>query len=265
MQPQPALLDTPGSDNDILEGVVERVTFHNEENGWSVLRLHPAGIPRGRNAEPVTVLGAFTSPTAGESLRCRGAWVVHPKHGRQFRCQQYETLRPATAAAIEKYLGSGMVKGIGPKTAKALVAAFGVDTLDVIEHQPDRLTEIRGIGAGKAGRIRAAWDEQRTVREIMIFLQGHGVTPAYAVKIYKQYKERAIEIVEKNPYRLAVDIWGIGFKTADRIARNVGFAADAPERLQAGVVHVLNQETQRLPRPRRVRRDVHRQHHGLGH
>jgi len=259
MRPPAALFDFGNSERELLEGVVERVTFHNDENGWSVLKLHPAGVPRNRLSEPVTVLGAFTAPTAGESLRCHGVWTSHPKHGRQFRCERYETLRPATTAAIEKYLGSGMVKGIGPKTAKALVAAFGAETLDVIEHEPNRLTEVRGIGESKATLIRSAWDEQRAVREIMVFLQGHGITPTYAVKIYKQYKERAIEVVEQNPYRLAVDIWGIGFKTADKIARNVGFAIDAPERLEAGVVYVLNQEMENgghcyLPQPILVER-----------
>ncbi|MFM7321875.1 MAG: ATP-dependent RecD-like DNA helicase [Armatimonadota bacterium] len=251
---------------EVLEGVIERVTFHNEENGWSVLKIAPKD--GGRSVDPVAVLGNFTSPTAGESVRCRGAWIVHPQHGRQFRAQSYEVLRPATAAAIERYLGSGLVKGIGPKTAKLLVRTFGDRTLDVIEQDPEKLSSVRGIGRSKAGLIRDAWESQRAVRDIMLFLQGHGVTPTFAVRIYKHYQDRAIEVVERNPYRLATDIHGIGFKSADRIAQAVGFAKDAPERLEAGVLHVLAAEMEggghcHLPRAVLVERAAGAEHLGV--
>ena len=236
----------------VLECVVERVTFHNTENGYSVVKVTPAEAEiKGKGEKTkgkfvkddvITVLGNFTNPTVGESLRLHGQWIKHPQYGSQFKLERYETLRPATAAAIEKYLGSGMVKGIGPQMAKRIVAKFGEDALNVIENTPKKLTHVSGIGEKRIDMIKAAWDEQRAVRDIMLFLQGHGVTPTYAVKIYRHYKERAIEVVENNPYQLASDIWGVGFKSADKIAQNIGIAPDAPDRLEAGLVYVLNQE-----------------------
>ena len=235
----------------VLECVVERITFHNTENGYSVVKVTPAEAEtkKGGGAKAkfvkddvITVLGNFTNPVVGESLRLHGQWIKHPQYGQQFKLERYETLRPASAAAIEKYLGSGMVKGIGPAMAKRIVDKFGEEALNVIEKTPKKLTKVSGIGEKRVDMIKAAWDEQRAVREIMLFLQGHGVTPTYAVKIYRHYKERSIEVVETNPYQLATDIWGIGFKSADKIAQNIGIAPDAPERLQAGLVYVLNQE-----------------------
>ena len=236
----------------VLECVVERVTFHNTENGYSVVKVTPAEAETKKGSggskakfvkdDVITVLGNFTNPVVGESLRLHGQWIKHPQYGSQFKLERYETLRPASAAAIEKYLGSGMVKGIGPAMAKRIVQKFGEDALNVIENTPKKLTKVSGIGEKRVDMIKAAWDEQRAVREIMLFLQGHGVTPTYAVKIYRHYKERSIEVVESNPYQLATDIWGIGFKSADKIAQNIGIAPDAPERLQAGLVYVLNQE-----------------------
>ena len=232
----------------ILECSVERVTYHNEENGYAVLKVTMPDAKGGKEDrgrvkdDVITVLGNFTSPTVGESLRCHGTWIKHPQYGSQFKCERYETLRPATAAAMEKYLGSGMVKGIGPVMAKRIVAEFGDKSLDVIEHSPRALSKVAGLGEKRIDMIKAAWDEQREVREIMLFLQGHGVTPTYAVKIFKFYKERSIEIVERNPYQLATDIWGIGFKSADKIAQNIGIAPDAPERLEAGLIYVLNDQ-----------------------
>lgn len=227
----------------VLDCVLERITFHNQENGYSVVKVTDANAKsRAAREDVITVLGAFTNPVVGESLRCWGQWIKHPQYGPQFKLERYETTRPATAAAIEKYLGSGMVKGIGPQMAKRIVAKFGDATLDVIEEAPKKLSSVSGIGEKRVGLIKAAWDEQREVRAIMLFLQGHGVSPTYAVKIYRFYKERSIEVVEKNPYQLAQDIWGIGFKSADKIAQNIGIAPDAPERLEAGLVYVLNQE-----------------------
>ena len=212
----------------ILEGVIERITFHNSENGYTVAKITPMETGKGRAKDDVvTVLGSFSNPVVGESLRCFGQWIKHPQYGPQFKLERYETVRPATAAAIEKYLGSGMVKGIGPVMAKRIVEKFGENALDVIEETPTKLAQVTGIGEKRIGQIKAAWDEQREVRAIMLFLQGHGVSPTYAVKIYRFYKERAIEVVEQNPYQLATDIWGIGFKSADKIAQNIGIAPDA--------------------------------------
>lgn len=221
---------------DKVEGTLERVTFHNEENGYTVARIMPDG---GRDL--VTVLGSFSNPVVGETLVCYGVWTRHPQWGPQMQVQRYETLRPATSAAIEKYLGSGMVRGIGPVTAKRIVAKFGAETLEIIEKRPRKLLLVEGIGEKKLGQIKDAWAEQNEIRNIMLFLQGHGVSPTYAVKIYKTYQGRSIDIVEKNPYQLATDIWGIGFKTADKIAQNIGFALDDPRRIEAGVEFALNE------------------------
>lgn len=227
---------------DTLECVIERVTFHNAENGYSVVKVLPSDVKDKVKADLITVLGNFTNPLAGESLRLHGQWIKHPQYGHQFKLEYYETLRPATAAAMEKYLGSGMVKGIGPVMAKRIVSKFGDKSLDVIENTPQKLLGVSGLGAKRIDMIAKAWQEQREVREIMLFLQGHGVTPTYAVKIYRQYKERSIEVVEQNPYQLATDIWGIGFKSADKIAQNIGIAPDSPARLEAGIVYVLNDQ-----------------------
>ena len=221
---------------DSLEGVIERITFHNEDNGYTVARLLP---PNARDV--ITILGNFSNPVVGESLLCYGTWANHPQWGKQMTVARYEVVRPATAFAIEKYLGSGMVKGVGPVTAKRIVAKFGDEALDVIENHPRKLLGVGGIGEKTLAKITTAWKDQREVKNIMLFLQSHGVSPAYAVKIYKHYGGKAIEIVERNPYQLAADIWGIGFKSADKIARALGIAEDDPRRIEAGVVYVLNE------------------------
>jgi exodeoxyribonuclease V alpha subunit len=225
-----------------FECIIERVTFHNDENGYSVVKVLPAETKAKAKGDVITVLGNFTNPIVGESLRCHGQWIKHPQYGSQFKMERYETLRPATAAAIEKYLGSGMVKGIGPKMAERIVKKFGEKALDVIEQKPEKLLAVSGLGEKRIDMIRKAWEEQKEVRSIMLFLQGHGVSPTYAVKIYRFYKDRSIEVVEQNPFQLATDIWGIGFKSADKIAQNLGFAPDDVRRLEAGIVFVLNQE-----------------------
>ena len=225
-----------------LECTIERVTYHNEENGYAVLKVLPMDVRDKVKADVIPVLGSFSNPVVGESLRIFGWWDKHPQHGKQFKAVRYEVIRPATAAAIEKYLGSGMIKGIGPKAAEWMVKKFGVQTLEVIEHHPDKLQEVKGIGEKKALMIQAGFIAQKEIAAIMEFLIGHGITPTYAVKIYKYYKERAIEQVEKNPYQLATDIWGIGFRSADKIALNLGVTYDAPQRLEAGLVYVLNSE-----------------------
>jgi len=235
-KPQPATSPTDGPPLDALEGVIERITFHNEDNGYTVARLLP---PNARDV--ITILGNFSNPVVGESLLCYGTWTNHPQWGKQMTVARYEVVRPATAFAIEKYLGSGMVKGVGPVTAKRIVAKFGEEALDIIENHPRKLLGVGGIGEKTLAKITTAWKDQREVKNIMLFLQSHGVSPAYAVKIYKHYGGKAIEIVERNPYQLASDIWGIGFKSADKIARAIGIAEDDPRRIEAGVVYVLNE------------------------
>ncbi|RPI09787.1 MAG: ATP-dependent RecD-like DNA helicase, partial [Zetaproteobacteria bacterium] len=190
-----------------------------------------------------TIVGNFPSLTPGESLRVHGLWSHHKKYGKQFRVDRYEPVVPATVIGIQKYLGSGMIKGIGPVFATRLVEAFGAETLKVIEEAPERLAEVEGIGPVRRQRIAVAWAEQREIREVMLFLQGHGVSPAYAVRIFKAYGQAAIAIVRENPYRLARDIRGIGFKTADKIARELGIPADSPLRAAAGILHTLNELT----------------------
>lgn len=220
----------------ILEGTLERVIYQNQDSQWTVASLLPDG-----GGEPVTIVGALLGVQEGTPLQVRGEWVVDRRYGRQFKIEAYQTRSPETLIGIERYLGSGMIPGIGVELAKRLVGAFGLDTLRVIGEAPERLTEVEGIGRSRADSIAEAWSEQHDIQEVMVFLRGHGVSSAYAVRIFKRYGRDAIGVVRQNPYRLALDIWGVGFKTADRIARNLGIAADAPARLEAGLVHVLGQ------------------------
>jgi len=217
-----------------LEGTLERLTFQNEENGYTVAKL----IPKGKGYE-VTVIGALTGVNPGESVRLRGVWTTHPQYGRQFEVREYTVQLPATVEGIRKYLGSGLIKGVGPVNAGRIVDYFGLKTLDVIETEVNRLREVPGVGAKRTAQIARAWEEQKHIKEIMIFLQSHGVSTGLAVKIYKHYADQALAVVRNDPYRLAKDIYGIGFKTADKIAQKMGFAVDAPERLQAGLRYAL--------------------------
>jgi exodeoxyribonuclease V alpha subunit len=218
-----------------LQGTVERITYVNEDTQYVVARLD---VPGSRDL--ATIVGNLPSLTPGETLRLQGTWTHHKKYGDQFQVHQYETVAPATLVGIQRYLGSGLIKGIGPVFAKRLVEAFGTETLRVIEETPRRLTEVEGIGPIRLQRITSAWAEQKEIREVMLFLQGHGVSSTYAVKIFKTYGQAAIATVKANPYRLAQDIYGIGFKTADRIAENLGVPRDSPLRAQAGIIHVLH-------------------------
>ena len=177
----------------------------------------------------------------GESVALTGAWAAHPQYGRQFRADTVRTLLPATIAGLEKYLGSGLIKGIGPVTARRIVRKFGLDTLRIVEEEPQRLHEVLGVGRKRVEIITRAWAEQQKIKEVMLFLQSHNVSTGLAVKIYKQYGDDAIEIVRSDPYRLAREIYGIGFITADKIAREMGIAQDAPERVAAGVAYALSQ------------------------
>ena len=221
---------------DSLRGIIERITYHNEENGYTVAQLTPDGA-----SYTVPVIGNMLGLNVGESVLLTGAWVAHAQYGRQFKVDQVRTVLPATIAGLEKYLGSGLIKGIGPVTAKRIVRKFGLDTLRVIEEEPARLHEVLGVGRMRVELITRAWAEQQQIKEVMLFLQSHNVSTGLAVKIYKQYGDDAIEIVKTDPYRLAREIYGIGFVTADKIARELGIAADAPERVAAGVAYVLGQ------------------------
>jgi exodeoxyribonuclease V alpha subunit len=215
---------------------VERITFQNEENGYTIARVKV----KGRHGL-VTVVGNLPGLAVGEILNMKGEWHQHPRFGEQFKVTSYESLIPATSAGIEKYLGSGLIKGIGPIMAKRLVSHFGTDTLNIIEDQTGRLQEVDGIGEKRIEMIRSAWDEQKEVRDVMVFLQGHGVSPAYATRIFKQYGREAVQVVRDNPYRLAEDVFGIGFLTADRIAANLGVPKESSMRAEAGIQHVLHQ------------------------
>jgi len=217
-----------------LEGTLERVTFQNEENGYTIAKL----VPRGKAYE-VTVVGTLTGVSVGESLRLRGVWTEHPRYGKQFQVRDYSVLLPATLEGLRKYLGSGLIRGIGPVNARRIVDTFGLHTLEVIEHDINRLREVPGIGEKRTASVAVAWEEQKQIKEIMLFLQSHGVSTGLAVKIFKQYGDEAIAIVQENPYRLAKDIWGIGFKTADKVAQQMGIAHDAPQRIEAGLRYVL--------------------------
>ena len=217
-----------------LEGTLERITFQNDENGYTIAKLIPAG---GR--QEVTIVGTLSGINVGELLRLQGFWTNHPQYGRQFEVSAFSVHYPATVEGIRKYLGSGLVRGVGPVTASKIVDLFGADTLEIIETQSHRLKEVSGIGDKRIGIIVSAWEEQKQVKEIMLFLQSHGVSTSLAVKIYKQYADQSIPIVKSDPYRLAKDIYGIGFKTADKIARQLGMPPDSPSRIQAGLLHAL--------------------------
>lgn len=220
---------------DHLRAVVERITYQNAENGYSVLRLRAKGYN-----DLITAVGNMADTHVGSVLTLQGQWKVDAKYGRQFSIESYEETLPATVYGIEKYLGSGLIKGIGPKYAKRIVQTFGADTLTVIEEEPDRLIEVPGIGWRRVEGIKKAWLDQKEIKNIMLFLQGHDVSTAHATKIYKAYGAQSIEVVQENPYRLADDIWGIGFKTADTIATKLGFEKDKYVRLRSGLLYTLN-------------------------
>ncbi|MCW5251785.1 ATP-dependent RecD-like DNA helicase [Streptomyces sp. SHP 1-2] len=223
----------------VLEGVLERVTYANEENGYTVAR-----VDTGRGAgDLLTVVGALLGAQVGESLRMEGRWGSHPQYGKQFHVENYTTVLPATVQGIRRYLGSGLVKGIGPVFADRITQHFGVDTLTVIEEEPKRLIEVPGLGPKRTKRIAEAWEEQKAIKEVMLFLQTVEVSTSIAVRIYKKYGDASISVVRDQPYRLAADVWGIGFLTADRIARSVGIPHDSPDRVRAGLQYALSQAT----------------------
>ena len=223
-----------GTDREVLAGLVERVTFHNEENGFCVLRAKARG-----HRDLVTVIGHAATISPGEWITASGEWVNDRTHGQQFKARFMRASAPTSIDGIEKYLGSGMIRGIGPVYAKKMVKAFGEKVFDIIEAEPDRLREVPGIGPVRAARITAAWAEQKIVREIMVFLHSHGVGTARAVRIFRTYGVDAVQVMSENPYRLARDIRGIGFKTADAIAMRLGIEPTAMIRVRAGISYAL--------------------------
>ena len=219
-----------------LKGVVERITYTNPDNGYTIARFQAGG-----RFGLVTLVGALAEVHPGARLKVEGRWKTHPKYGEQFEIIRYVEEMPATTEGIKRYLGSGLIKGIGPKMARRIAEHFGAYTLDVIENEIYRLNEVDGIGHKRVRMIAQAWEAQKQIKEIMIFLQGHQVSTTLAVKIYKTYGDNAIQIVKETPYRLARDIYGIGFLTADKIARSLGIEPDAPQRVAAGIEYTLNQ------------------------
>ncbi|MGI5523043.1 SF1B family DNA helicase RecD2 [Micromonospora sp. CA-259024] len=235
----------------VLEVVLERLTYVNEETGYTIAR-----VATGRGSDLLTVVGALLGVQPGESLRLQGWWSSHPQYGRQFEVVSYTTVLPATIQGIRRYLSSGLIKGIGPVFAERIVEHFGLDTLQIIEDEPGRLVEVPGLGPKRTAKITAAWAEQKAIKEVMVFLQGVGVSTSIAVRIYKKYGDDSISVVRNEPYRLAADVWGIGFKTADTIAQAVGIPHDSPQRVKAGLQYTLSQATDNghcyLPAPRLV-------------
>ena len=221
---------------EVLAGLVERVTFHNSDNGFCVLRAKARG-----HRDLVTVVGHAAIITAGEWITASGEWVNDHTHGQQFKARFMRTSAPTSIDGIEKYLGSGMIRGIGPVYAKKMVKAFGEKVFDIIEAEPERLREVTGIGLVRAKRITDAWAEQKIIREIMVFLHSNGVGTARAVRIYKTYGVDAVQVMTENPYRLARDIRGIGFKTADAIAMKLGVEKTAMIRIRAGISYALTE------------------------
>lgn len=219
-----------------LSGQIERITYTNDETGFTIARVKVYG-----QKDLVTVVGHLISAAPGEILNMRGEWVNHPRFGEQFKVVESKTTVPATAYGIRKYLGSGLIKGLGPVMAGRIVKKFGEQTLDVIENEIQKLSRVNGIGKKRIAMIQKAWDEQKEIRDVMLFLQSHGISSGYATKIFKQYGNRSIAVVTDNPYRLATDIFGIGFVIADRIALKMGFPEDSHLRVEAGILYVLNQ------------------------
>ena len=228
-----------------LSGSVEHITYYNPENGYSVVRLRPKqrNTPGINRQGFVTIVGNLPRLSPGENLNLRGKWQKHPKHGLQFQAEYCEQTAPATLSGIRSYLGSGLIKGIGPKLAESIVEHFGKETLETISEHPERLSEVEKIGPKRTIQISQAWEEQKHIKEIMLFLHSHSVSTNLATKIYKTYQDESLQIVQSNPYQLARDIYGVGFKTADKLAQDLGLQANHPSRLEAGLVHTLNEKT----------------------
>jgi exodeoxyribonuclease V alpha subunit len=222
-----------------LEATLERITYHSEQDGYTVARVQPHDTD-----QLVTIVGKLLGVQVGEALELEGRWTEHPEHGRQFEVERYRTALPATIEGIKRYLGSGLIKGIGPVTAKRITDTFGLYTLHVIEHEPQRLREAPGLGPKRIAQIVQAWEEQQQIKAIMLFLQELQISPNLAIRIYKQYGEQSLSIVRTTPYRLVDDIFGVGFLTADRIAQALGIPPDSPQRIGAGLRYTLSQATE---------------------
>ncbi len=225
--------------DEYLQGQIERITYVNEDNGYTVAKVQVQG-----QRELVTVIGNIVSPLPGQVLQMRGEWQNHPQYGPQFKINYCNCKTPANASGIQKYLASSLIKGVGPVMAKRIVKRFGEDTIQILDQSPDKLVEVEGIGYKRIEMIKQAWQEQKEIREVMLFLQAHGVSTTYAVKIFKTYGNDSIQVVQENPYRLATDIFGIGFVTADQIAEKLGFEKESELRARAGVLYVLNQTSE---------------------
>ena len=220
-----------------IQGVLDRITYQNEENGYTVARF----LGRTKEKKPTTVVGFLAGVPVGSTLCLTGDWVTDARYGKQFKLQSYEIVRPNTINGMERYLGSGLIKGIGPAFAGRIVNHFGLETLDILEKDPDRLREVSGLGRTRIDRIKKAWQEQKEIHRVMVFLQGHNISAAYAVKIYKTYGRKALAVVKSNPYQLTEDIWGVGFRIADSIALSLGVPASDPRRSRAGLLFALEQ------------------------
>ena len=220
-----------------IQGILDRITFQNEETGYTIARI----ISQAKEKEAITVVGFLSGVPVGSTLSITGSWIYDSRYGKQFRLQNYEIVKPNTLNGIERYLGSGLIKGIGPGYASRIVSRFGLKTLDILERDPDRLNEIPGLGHARVERIKTAWQEQKEIHRIMVFLQGHGISATYAVKIYKAYGSKSLAVVKNNPYQLTEDIWGIGFRIADSIALSLGVPANDPRRARAGLLFALDE------------------------
>jgi exodeoxyribonuclease V alpha subunit len=224
---------------DTIRGTLENIIYINEDSGFVVASV----LAEGEGDELITVVGNLPTANVGEYLAMRGRWVIHQDYGRQFRIDTYEPLLPPTLVGMKKYLGSGLIKGVGPVFAERIVNIFGERAFEVIEERPEELMKVPGIGETRVERIRQAWQEQREIKNLMVFLQSHGVSVGLGVRIYKRYGNAAVNVIRENPYQLAEDVWGIGFKTADKIAQNLGIAPDAPGRLQSGIEYALHRKS----------------------
>ena len=222
--------------NQSYKGFIDRLTYHNPENGYTIARLVVEG-----QRERIAIVGTLASIQEGESVEVEGVWTNHPKYGKQLKVEHYKAVYPSTLEGMQKYLGSGLIKGVGPRSAKRIVDHFGAETLDIIDEDPRRLEEVPKLGKKRVELIAEAWDEQRQIKDVMVFLQSHGITTGYAVKIFKTYGQEAIQKVRSDPYRLERDVDGIGFRIADRIAQRLGLGRDAPERVQAGIRYLLSE------------------------
>ena len=220
-----------------LSGTVNRFLFQNQENGFSVFVLQ-------LNKKETTIVKGYTPALqAGQQVELKGAWIMHPKFGKQFEAESCQVSLPTTISGLKRYLGSGMIKGIGKVYAEKMVNYFGVTVLDVIDKSPERLREVPGVGAKRVSTIIEAWSDQREIANIMVFLQEKGASTNFATKIYKKYGDDSIAVLTENPYRLAEDIWGVGFKLADTLAQNMGFTKESIQRITAGILYTINQHT----------------------